>query len=378
MLHCRSRRHDDHDRHDHHDRHDDDRSTTGTTTTAAPPAPDGSGSLTTPLAPVTAGSTGNTLTFTYTAATGGMANGELKLTVPIGWSAPSTNAADAGFTKSSTGTVSVEGSVHRRGRHHAFGGRHPDADLRRQERRRHRREGAAHPGDRRHGSRSSARRRSGTLTSIPAPSVVVGPAASGADSLIFGTPPVGSTTPPAVAVGGTLSITGNSLRLNALPGRADIEIAIDTTSSMGASIGQAKADATALVTQRAQGHPGRAVLGRPVPRQRRHPRVPGRAIADGKRRRRPGGNRRSSACRRKRFPGGLQPRLSQQLLTGARRRPRVAVRQRGSSSSSSAMRSRTARSRPRSRAAATSPRIRMGCPRQPSWPACAPTSGRSS
>ena len=54
------------------------------TTTAAPPAADGSGSLTTPLAPVTAGSAGNKLTFTYTAADGGMNNGSLILDGPRG------------------------------------------------------------------------------------------------------------------------------------------------------------------------------------------------------------------------------------------------------------------------------------------------------
>ena len=50
-----------------------------------------------------------------------------------------------------------------------------------------------------------------------------------------------------VAAGDTLTIPNAQLHLNSLPLKADIEIAIDTTSSMGASLAQAKADATNLV-----------------------------------------------------------------------------------------------------------------------------------
>ena len=74
-------------------------------------AADGSGTLTTPTTNVAASSTGNTLTFTYTAATGGMSNGAVRLTVPTGWSAPSTTGTAAGYTTASTGTVGVAGQV---------------------------------------------------------------------------------------------------------------------------------------------------------------------------------------------------------------------------------------------------------------------------
>src|SRR5438093_8986364 len=50
---------------------------------------DGSGTLTTPTGAVNTASSGNTITFTYTAATGGLSNGSVTLAVPSGWSAPS-------------------------------------------------------------------------------------------------------------------------------------------------------------------------------------------------------------------------------------------------------------------------------------------------
>ena len=59
-------------------------------------AADGSGTLTTPTTNVSASQTGHTLTFTYTAATGGMLNGTVTLVVPGGWSAPSTTARTPG------------------------------------------------------------------------------------------------------------------------------------------------------------------------------------------------------------------------------------------------------------------------------------------
>ena len=83
----------------------------GQTLALAPLAADGSGTLTTPTTNVAAGSTGNTLTFTYTAATGGMRNGSVTLVVPTGWSAPSTTGTAAGYTTSSTGTVGVAGQT---------------------------------------------------------------------------------------------------------------------------------------------------------------------------------------------------------------------------------------------------------------------------
>jgi hypothetical protein len=70
-------------------------------------AADGSGTLTTPTTSVPVSSTGNTITFTYTAAAGGINNGSVTLVVPAGWSAPSTTAANAGYSTSSAGTLTV-------------------------------------------------------------------------------------------------------------------------------------------------------------------------------------------------------------------------------------------------------------------------------
>src|SRR5439155_614512 len=70
-------------------------------------AADGSGTLTTPTSVVSDSQTGRTLTFTYTAATGGISNGSVTLVVPAGWSAPSTTGANAGYTTASSGTVAV-------------------------------------------------------------------------------------------------------------------------------------------------------------------------------------------------------------------------------------------------------------------------------
>ena len=72
---------------------------------------DGSGTMTTPTQSVSYGSTGNTIVFTYTAATGGTVLGEVDVTVPSGWSAPSTTTKSAGYTVASTGTVTVSGSI---------------------------------------------------------------------------------------------------------------------------------------------------------------------------------------------------------------------------------------------------------------------------
>src|SRR5207302_6739433 len=60
-----------------------------------------------PTSTVSASQTGRTITFTYTAAPGGLSNGLVTLVVPSGWSAPSTTASNAGYTTASTGTVSV-------------------------------------------------------------------------------------------------------------------------------------------------------------------------------------------------------------------------------------------------------------------------------
>jgi hypothetical protein len=66
--------------------------------------------MTTKTTSVTSGSTGHAITFTYTAATGGVSAGGVHLTVPAGWSLPSTTGTSAGYTTASTGTVSVDGS----------------------------------------------------------------------------------------------------------------------------------------------------------------------------------------------------------------------------------------------------------------------------
>ena len=73
-------------------------------------AADGSGTLSADTGSVLAGSSGNTIAFTYTAATGGMSNGGVKLTVPTGWTAPTTSAG-AGHVDADSGSVSVSGRV---------------------------------------------------------------------------------------------------------------------------------------------------------------------------------------------------------------------------------------------------------------------------
>jgi serine protease AprX len=70
-------------------------------------ARDGSGTLTPSPASVAHGSTGNTITFTYTAASGGLFRGTLTLTVPSGWNAPSTAGSAPGYTTSGSGVLSV-------------------------------------------------------------------------------------------------------------------------------------------------------------------------------------------------------------------------------------------------------------------------------
>jgi hypothetical protein len=74
-------------------------------------ATDGSGTMTTPTQSVSYGSTGNTIVFTYTAGVGGTLLGEVDVTVPSGWSTPTTTAKTPGFTVASTGTVAVSGST---------------------------------------------------------------------------------------------------------------------------------------------------------------------------------------------------------------------------------------------------------------------------
>lgn len=66
----------------------------------------GGGTLSVAPSSVTTGAS-TTLTFTYTAPAVGVSNGELTLTVPSGWSAPSTTAASAGAVTSSCGSAAT-------------------------------------------------------------------------------------------------------------------------------------------------------------------------------------------------------------------------------------------------------------------------------
>ena len=77
----------------------------------SPTAADGSGAMVVSPSSVAVGSSGNTLTFTYTAATGGLSSGGISVTVPAGWSAPSTTGSAPGYTTSTCGTVGVSGST---------------------------------------------------------------------------------------------------------------------------------------------------------------------------------------------------------------------------------------------------------------------------
>ena len=74
-------------------------------------AKDGSGTNVPSVATVTHGSTHRTIVFTFTAATGGMANGSITLKVPAGWSAPSLVANAKGAVTSSMGTVTISSRV---------------------------------------------------------------------------------------------------------------------------------------------------------------------------------------------------------------------------------------------------------------------------
>jgi hypothetical protein len=71
---------------------------------------DGSGTNAVSPTSVTASSTANTLTFTYTAAAGGTSAGELDIVVPAFWTTP-TAANAAGCTTTSTGTLSFSANT---------------------------------------------------------------------------------------------------------------------------------------------------------------------------------------------------------------------------------------------------------------------------
>ena len=83
----------------------------GAAVPASAAANNGTGTMTTTTTSVTFGSTGHVIAFTYTAALGGVANGGVHLTVPNGWSAPSTTGGAAGYATASAGTVSIYGQT---------------------------------------------------------------------------------------------------------------------------------------------------------------------------------------------------------------------------------------------------------------------------
>lgn len=77
-----------------------------------PTAPDASGTLSLPVATLTAGSNNNTLIFTYTPPSGdGLTGGEVTVVIPAGWPAPSLTPTDPGYVTASTGSVSLSGST---------------------------------------------------------------------------------------------------------------------------------------------------------------------------------------------------------------------------------------------------------------------------
>jgi hypothetical protein len=78
---------------------------------ASAAAANGSGTMTTKTTSVALGSTDHELSFTYTAASGGVSAGGVHLTVPNGWSAPSTTGTADGYSTASTGTLSVDGQT---------------------------------------------------------------------------------------------------------------------------------------------------------------------------------------------------------------------------------------------------------------------------
>ncbi|HEY5438892.1 MAG TPA: hypothetical protein VIJ99_08315, partial [Acidimicrobiales bacterium] len=83
----------------------------GVAAPAGAAANNGTGTMTSSVSSVTYGSTGHTITFTYTAASGGVSAGGVHLTVPNGWSPPSSTGTAAGFTTVSTGTLTFDGQT---------------------------------------------------------------------------------------------------------------------------------------------------------------------------------------------------------------------------------------------------------------------------
>src|SRR5579875_2893969 len=78
----------------------------------AVPGANGVGTMTAPSAALPASTPGHQLTFTFTAASGGLTHGRLSLAVPSGWTAPVTATAP-GKVSSTCGTVGITGSTSR-------------------------------------------------------------------------------------------------------------------------------------------------------------------------------------------------------------------------------------------------------------------------
>jgi hypothetical protein len=77
-----------------------------------PRAADGSGTETASPSTAAHGSSGNVFVLTYTAPqSGGLYNGKLRITVPTGWTAPSTIATSAGLVATSNGTIAASGQA---------------------------------------------------------------------------------------------------------------------------------------------------------------------------------------------------------------------------------------------------------------------------
>ncbi len=75
-------------------------------------AADGSGAMSASPPSVVVGTSGNTITFTYTApVTGGLNSGAIDVVMPSGWSAPSTSGTDPGYSTATCGTVAASGSA---------------------------------------------------------------------------------------------------------------------------------------------------------------------------------------------------------------------------------------------------------------------------
>jgi hypothetical protein len=72
---------------------------------------DGSGTLRRASGPAAPGSPGNTVVFMFQAAPGGIQDGTITLTVPDGWSGPSTGSGDPGYVSATAGSLATSGQT---------------------------------------------------------------------------------------------------------------------------------------------------------------------------------------------------------------------------------------------------------------------------